>query len=263
MALDDIASTAEKIAGDIAKNAPFDPLGPDRIGDLDRAYAVQRAVVVDLLRRGSRTKVGGFKIAMNAPALMERFALSEPIGAHIFAEQVIQSPATLSLSDFVTFHYEPEIAAILKSPLPPRDPGYSEEEVKAAIDRFVPAFEVIDSRHAEIPKLDLVDAVSQNITNAGAIVGGPGVAPDALDADTIRTVVRETGETVLDQTGARPQSPLQAVTFIANLFGGMGIGLEAGMLILCGAHQPPKPITSPTRLEAEMGPLGSVELMLT
>ena len=56
--------------------------------------------------------------------------------------------------------------------------------------------------------------------------------------------------------------PLEAATFVANLFRGRGVGLDSGMMILCGAHQPPRPLTAPTRLEVDMGPLGAAEITL-
>lgn len=262
MTADDIETAARQIAADIAAGDPYLPQTKAIAGDMARAYKVQLEMVRELLKSGKRTKVGGFKVAINSPVLMDRFGVTEPVGGHVFADEVSASPARLALSSYGSFHYEPEIAAILKAPLPPREMPYTEAEVAAAIARFVPSFEIIDTRGVKIPDVGLPDAVAQNITNAGAVLGGPGLLPDELDADAIRTIVRENGATQLDAVGARPQPPLEAATFVANLFSGLGVGLEPGMLILCGAHQPPRPLTAATRLEVEMGPLGSAAIIL-
>ena len=210
MTASDIQTAAREIAADIAAGNPFRPHAEAAGDDLAQAYAIQLAAVEDLLSSGRRSGVGGFKVALNAPALLERYGITEPAGAHVFADEVRQSPARLQLSFFGSFHYEPEITAILNAPLPVREDPYTQAEVAAAIGRFVPSFEVIDTRRANIPEISLAEAIAQNITNAGAVLGGPGLPPGDLDADTIRTVVRENGETLLDAVGARPQPPLEA-----------------------------------------------------
>jgi 2-keto-4-pentenoate hydratase len=259
----DITATAQAIAADIAAGNAFRPQDDAAVGDMARAYAIQRAVAMELINSGARTRVAGFKVAVNSAGLMQHFGVSEPAAAHVFADEVHSSPARLALSSYGSFQYEPEIAAVFDAALPVREDPYSQAEVAAAIGRFVPAFELIDTRGARIPDLTLLDAVAQNITNAGAVLGGPGVAPDALDAESLLTVVRENGETILEATGARPQPPLEAATFVVNKFDSMGIGMEAGTFILCGTHQPPRLLTAPTRIEVEMGPLGTVEMGLT
>ncbi len=259
----DITAAARLIAADIAAGKEFRPLGEAAAGDLAWAYAVQRAVAMELIHSKARTRVAGFKVAVNSAALMQHFGVSEPAAAHVFADEVHKSPARLDLSSYGSFLYEPEIAAVFDAALPARETPYSDAEVAAAIGRFVPAFELIDTRGGRIPDLTLVDAVTQNITNAGAVLGGPGVPAGELDADTLATTVLENGETILEATGARPQPPLEAATFVVNLFGSMGIGMDAGMFILCGTHQPPRLLTAPTRIEVDMGPLGTVEMALT
>jgi len=257
----DITPVAKKIAADIAEKKPFEPLG-DEAGDMARGYAIQRSVAMELIRSGTRSGVAGFKVAVNSPALLKHFGVDEPAAAHVFADQVHSSPAQLKLSDYRDFVYEPEIAAVFGEALPPRDTPYTQDEVLAAIERFVAAFEIIDTRGAKIPELRLPDGVAQNITNAGAVLCGPDMPPEDLDADTLITTVTENGETILEATGARPQPPLEAATFVVNLYRSMGIGIDKGMFILCGTHQPPKQLIEPTTVEVDMGPLGTAKFEL-
>lgn len=251
--LEDIART---IAGDIAAKRVFTPYA-GAIGDLAAACRVQDRVKDELLHSGARSAVAGFKIAMNTAEQMRHFRVEEPVAAFVFADARYDSPASRPLSAFRAFAYEPEICAIFAAPLVPRQGGYEAAEVVGAIERFVPAFELLDGRDAVVTELSIVDVVAQNVNNEGGVIGGPGLAPADLDAHALRTVVRENGRVQLDVTGGRPQDPLEAATFVVNHMGARGHAVGPDTVILCGAHQPPRPLREPTLLELDMSPLGT------
>lgn len=261
--MNDNAPIAKTIAEEIAGKADFVPHA-EAIGDrLDAAYAVQEAVKDRLLETGARPGLAGFKIAMNTKPQMDHFGITEPAVAFVFSDQKQDTPASRPLADYCRFAYEPEICAILGSELPPRTAAYGRDEVAAAIARFVPSFELLDTRGAKPPELPIAVVIAQNVANDGIVIGGPGLAPAELDANAIRTVVRENGEAVLDVVGGRPQDPLEAATFVINHMTARGHTAAAGMVILCGAHQPPKVLTEPTLLELDMGALGTATFDLT
>jgi len=255
--MNDNAPIASTIANEIAEKQPF-AAHAEAIGSaLDSAYAIQEAVKDALIASGARTALAGFKIAVNTKPQMDHFGIKEPGAAFVFADQRQASPGARPLSAYRQFAYEPEICAIMAAPLAPRPGSYGRDEVAAAIARFVPAFELLDPRGARTMELPIAVVFAQNVHNDGIVVGGPGLAPDRLDADALRTVVRENGAVHLDVTGGRPQDPLDAATFIINHMTARGHTVEAGMVILCGAHQPPRVLDDPTRLELDMGPLGT------
>jgi 2-keto-4-pentenoate hydratase len=255
--MNDNAPIAKTIADEIAEKEPF-AAHAEAIGSaLDGAYAIQEAVKDALIESGARPALAGFKIAMNTRPQMDHFGIEEPAAAFVFTDQRQTSPAARPLSAYRTFAYEPEICAIMGATLAPRVGLYEREEVAAAIERFVPSFELLDTRGAKTMELPIAAVVAQNVHNDGIVIGGPGLAPDALDADALHTVVRENGTVQLDVTGGRPQNPLDAATFIVNHMTARGHTVEAGMVILCGAHQPPRVLDKPTRLELDMGPLGT------
>ena len=146
--------------------------------------------------------------------------------------------------------------------LPASRAPYTQVQVAAAIDRFVPAFELLDLRDSELPKIGLAEAVAQNITNAGIVVGGPGIAPYELDPAAIETVVTIDDKPELSVMGAAPQHPLEAVTWLANHLAKRGLSLEAGHIVLCGTHAPIRVVEGAARIKFRMSGLGHASLTL-
>lgn len=251
------------IAECIRTAAPYDPCPPEGgKRDLAAAYATQDALAEYLVRGGIRQPLAGWKIAVNAPALMQRFGVSEPASGRVFSDQRHASPARLRASDFRSFAYEPEIAAVMRRTLRAAEAPFTPEQVKQAIARFVPALELIDLRDADMAAVHLPDIVAQNITNAGAVIGGPGVGAGELDLTSLRTEVTIDGAPELDVIAAAPQPPLDAVTWLANHLAARGLDLEEGHVVLCGTHAPIRPVAGPATVHVRMSGLGEVSLTL-
>lgn len=250
----------EAIARDIVEAAEFEP--HSGAGNLAEAYAVQDKVAEKLVADGSRKAVAGYKLAANSKGAMQHFSLTEPASGPVFGDQVLASPGELQAGSFRQFAYEPEITAVMGADLPASGAPYSKEDVAAAIARFVPGFEILELRGAEMPKIGIIEAVAQNISNAGIVIGGPGIAPSELVPAEVRTVVTIDGQPELDVTGAAPQDPLEAVTWLANHLVSRGLSLEAGQCVLCGTHAPIRPVAGPARIKASMSGLGEVSLTL-
>lgn len=255
----------DRIAHDIVAGAPFSAYPPaDGVPrSLAQGYALQDAVAAALQASGARGAIAGYKIAVNSPELMAHFRIEEPASGQVFADQTHEGHARLPAAGFAEFAYEPEIAAVMGRALPLKDAPFTREAVAAAIAGFVPALELLDTRGARTRELHLPDVVAQNISNAGAVLGGPGVAPDALEPGAIRTVVTLDGAPELDVTGAAPQDPLDAVCWLANHLAARGRTLEAGDFILCGTHAPLRLMPGPVRIEVTMSGLGTVGVELS
>lgn len=248
-----------EITKDIETHAAFRAF-EGQIGDgFDEAYEIQDRVVEALIGDGTRGPVCGYKIALNAKPLMEMFGVSEPVSGQLFEDQKFGSPANLSASDYRSLLIEPEIAALMATDLPALAGGHDRESVLSAIEKFVPAFELVDMRDAHIPGLKLPSAIAQNMTNEGLVIGGPGLPPADLDVDALNVVVTYDDDVVAELNGAAPQHPLDAVAWLANHLAARGKNLKAGMIVLCGSHMPPKPVGSANRICAAMGVLGAVE----
>lgn len=253
-----LADTADEIAADITAGRRY--RARDEIDDLATGYAVQDQVVERLIATGSRSAVAGYKVALNAQALMAHFGVAEPVSARIFRDQVEESPARLQARAYRHFAFEPEIAAIIQ-----RAPeGRLDRDGAAAIvGRLIPAFELIDLRGLDPATGDLPDIVAQNVSNAGAVLGGPGLPPADFDPAAARSRMFRNGETTLDATGAAPQDPLEVVAWMANHLAERGLDLPAGMIVLCGTHAPIASAGVGDVLAFEVEGLGRVEARLS
>lgn len=254
--------TRDLIVQDITGAAPFAAHETDPPREIEAAYRLQDAVAEALTANPAFGPVAGWKIAANSPALLARFGLGEPASGRVFAGQRRNSPARLTVSDYRQFALEPEIAAVMGKTLEPQDAPFDSQTVRAAIDRFVPAMELLDMRDTDMANIHLPDVIAQNISNVGAVIGGPGIAPGELDPDTVRTTLAIDGEIRHDVTGAAPQHPLDAVTWLANHLSGRGLTLMAGQVVLCGTHSPIWYHEGTGEIVLEMSGLGSASMRL-
>ena len=255
-------TTVQKIVADVIAHAPFAPYATDPARTLDEAYRLQDALTEQLTARADRQAVAGWKIAANAPHLLEKFALEEPLSGRVFISQTHQGPARLKAATFRQFAFEPEIAAIMKTDLEVSDGTANRQDVIAAIDRFVPAIELLDMRDIDMPSIDIADVVAQNISNEGAVIGGPGMAPQDLNPARLRTEVSVNGEVELQVNGAAPQDPIDAVIWLARHLTKRGLRLQAGQIVLCGTHCPIWYHGNPGEIIVTMSGLGEVSLSL-
>ncbi|WP_370304234.1 2-keto-4-pentenoate hydratase [Pseudooceanicola sp.] len=256
-------TTRELILQDLRSAAPFAAHATTPPRDLSAAYQLQDAVAEQLVTDPSFGPVAGWKIAVNSAALLARFGMSEPVSGRIFEGQRHDVPAELTASDYRQFAIEPEIAAIIGTTLALQDAPRDADTVKRAIARFVPAMELLDMRDADMPNMHLPDAVAQNISNVGAVIGGPGVAPDQLDLAGLRMTLSLDGEIQHDATGAAPQHPVEAVTWLVNHLSQRGLTLAAGQVVLCGTHSPIWYHNGTGQIEVQMSGLGGVKATLT
>ena len=252
-----------RITDDIASHAPFDPYA-DQIPDtLDLAYDIQDQVTQMLQARGIRATACGYKLAMNSQHLMAHFGLSGPCFGRLFADQKWPSPARLSAGDYRSLLIESEIMAVMAQDLPPRPGAHDRASAQAAVSRYLPAIELVDSRDLIIPKARLHSVVAQNITTEGVVFGGPGLAPDDLDADNLPVSLTFDGQVVGQTKGTPPQHPGDALAGLANHLLSRGEMLKAGDIVICGTHLPPPPLGGAGHVLVDMGPLGTVEFTIS
>lgn len=253
---------AQNILKDVQSGAPFKPYSETPPRTVESAYEIQDVLTGHFQDPDVFGPVAGWKIAANSQALMERFKLKEPATGRVFSNQRKESGVTLKAAKYTQFAFEPEIVAVMKDTLAAENAPFTTDQVAAAIERFVPGLELLDMRQTDMPNTHIPDAIAQNISNAGAVTGGPGVTPEALDIAAIRTVLRINGEVQHDVTGAAPQDPLGAVTWLANHLAARGFALEAGQIVMCGTHSPIWYHDGAGEIEVSMSGLGSVTATL-
>ena len=133
----------------------------------DDAYAVQAGFMG--VRAGGGT-FAGYKIAWTTPVMQERVGASEPAYGRLLTSQVLTSPAAVSMSQYLAFGIECEVAVRLGRDLGGED--LAEEAVMDAVAEVMPAFELVDSRGWAGPRIP-EQSIAMNISGAGAVLGEP------------------------------------------------------------------------------------------
>ncbi|QPH53537.1 2-keto-4-pentenoate hydratase [Pontivivens ytuae] len=233
---------AREIAAARADRTPF--VAYDDIPDMDVAYAIQDRLAA------LQGETGGWKIAWNVPALMEKFGVEAPGAARVLASQIRSDGAALQAAEFRQLNLEPEIAAVLAADLP--EGPHDAASVAPFVERLVPAFEVLDRR--DVTSTHGPTIVAQGVFNAGLVLG------TATGAGIGRCRVTIGGEVVLDAEDTAPQPPLEALAYLANLFAARGERFREGQVVLCGSHTPLLPIAAGQEAVMEVEGLGRVAL---
>jgi 2-keto-4-pentenoate hydratase len=134
---------------------------------------------------------------------------------------------------FISPKVEPEFAFVLGKSL--TGPGVTAAEALSAIDYVVGALEIIDSRITDW-KIKLADTIADNASSGGVVLGSRPVKPADLDLRTTGVNLSRNGELVASGAGgAVLGSPLNALVWLANTLGPLGVTLEAGSVILPGS----------------------------
>ena len=107
----------------------------------------------------------------------------------------------MSRAAFVHPRVEPELAFVLKKPMTGRETG---PEALAAVEAIAPALEIIDARIEQFDRdtkapRKVFDTISDFAANAGIVLGGRPVKPDALDLRWVGAMLFKNG--VIEETG--------------------------------------------------------------
>jgi 2-keto-4-pentenoate hydratase len=223
------------------------------------AYAIQRAQLREWLAGGARVK--GHKVGLTSAAMQRQFGVDQPDYGHLLDTMFHADSAPIDIRRFLQPRIEPEIAFVLRRPL--TGPGVTAADAAAAVDFVLPALEIIDSRIAEW-KITLPDTVADNASSGGVVLGTTPVRPDGIDLALVGCLLHRDG--VLAATGAGGAvlgSPLNALVWLANVVGPLGVTLEAGHVVLPGSVTAAAPVHPGDTFTATFGGLGTVTARFT
>lgn len=223
------------------------------------AYAVQRAWVGLKLDAGGRVR--GHKIGLTSRAMQIASQITEPDYGTLLDSMFYEPNGDIPLSDFVAPKVEVELAFLLKDDL--RGPGVTLFDVLRATEYVTPAAEIIDARIQRVSAATgkprrVFDTISDNAANAGIIVGGNAVRPDALDLRWAAALCIRNG--TIEETGVAAGvlgHPAQGIAWLANRLAPHGEYLKAGELVLAGSFTRPVDIASGDVFTFDYGPLGT------
>ncbi len=256
-----IENAAQTLAGQFRSNQ-LHLLAPDQLpDDLDEAYLVQRAYQMEMSKE--QGDIVGYKLAYTTPVLQKANGVDEPAMGIMLANNIRQSPSTLSAGDFVQLGIECEVAARLGSDLPASGAPYDREKVSEAVESLMTAFEVIDNRRTpgQEQRTQFISAVAGNISNAGVVLGDPVTDWRGIDLPAAYGSMTINGEVVGDGHGSDVMGhPLEPLAWLANKLAEQGLGLTVGMVIITGSIVSPKFLKAGDNCSIMIEGLGGAEL---
>ncbi len=228
-----IAEISRKLSTEWFVRTSYETLaGNLALEDVDEAYEAQLAVQDRLSAR--RGKVAGRKIALSAKAMQEMCGIDHPIAGAFFTGDMYQSPAKVSLSDFLHLGLEFELALELNENVCPRIEPHTAESVRGLIAGARPAFELIEDKNADYTKLDVLTLIADNAWCGGVVLGPKVDGWEKMDLGDIPSCVCQEGvEPEKTNTGAA--NPLGSLAWVLNHFSARDMTLSKGEHIITGS----------------------------
>lgn len=228
-----IADISRKLFDDWFDRAPYETLsGSLAVANMDEAYAAQNAIQGLFSER--RGQIAGRKIALTSKAMQEMCEIDHPVAGAIFARDVLQSGARVSMSEFRHLGLEFELALELKADVLPQTELHSAENVGDFIAAARPAFEIIEDKHADYTQLDVFTLIADNAWCGGIVLGSKIEGWQDMDLGDIPSCVYQQG-VAPEQTNTGAADPLGSLAWVLNHFSVRGITLSAGEHIITGS----------------------------
>ena len=227
---------------------------------IEDGYAIQREWV--RLEQADGRTIKGRKIGLTSRAMQLSSQITEPDYAPLMDDMFFDQGSDLPIERFIAPRIEVELAFILGKPL--MGPGVTLCDVLAATDYVVPALEIIDARIEQFDRetkapRKVFDTISDFAANAGIVLGGRPVRPDAVDLRGVGAMLFKNG--VIEETGLAAgvlNHPATGVAWLANKIAPHDEQLNAGDVVLAGSFTRPTTAVAGDSLHADYGPLGTV-----
>lgn len=230
----------------------------DREADItiEDAYQIQQRMIQRRLDTGET--IIGKKIGVTSKVVMDMLKVDQPDFGMMTSGMVFNEGEAIDTSTMIAPRAEAEVAFVLKSDL--QGPGVTAADVLRATECVVPCFEIVDSRIQDW-KIKIQDTVADNASCGVLVLGGLRKSPRDIDLALAGMVLEKNGEVISTSTGAAVQgSPVNAVAWLANTLGRLGIPLKAGEVILSGSQSPLVPVKAGDSLVCSVGGLGSTSV---
>jgi 2-oxo-hept-3-ene-1,7-dioate hydratase len=229
---------------------------------IEDGYAIQSEWVKLEMADGRTVK--GRKIGLTSRAMQQASQITEPDYAPLMDDMFFATGSDIPFERFIAPRVEVELAFVLDAPL--HGPGITIFDVLRATDYVTPALEIIDARIEQFDRethapRKVFDTIADFAANAGIVVGGRPVKPDAVDLRWVGALLHKNA--VIEETGlaaAVLNHPAAGVAWLANKIAPYGEALRAGDLILGGSFTRPTSALRGDVLHADYGPLGGISM---
>lgn len=255
MSTESVATAAKSLLAAYQTGVPIDPLTSDFAGaDLSLAYAIARAQVQQWEADGDVIK--GHKVGLASRAIQRQMGVDQPDFGHLTASMFHLEHHPIPATTFIQPRIEPETAFVLSRPL--TGPGVTIADAVRAVDFVLPALEIVDSRIKDW-KIGIFDTVADNASSGGVVLGSRPVRLEDVDLRMAGCTLYINGELVATGAGgAVLGSPLNALVWLANTVGPLGVTLEPGHVILPGSMTKAFPVAPGDAVVSDVAGLGSV-----
>ncbi|MDD2161372.1 2-oxopent-4-enoate hydratase [Pseudomonas sp. MIL19] len=220
---------------------------------IEDAYRIQERFVARRLAAGET--IIGKKIGATSKPVQDFLGVYQPDFGMLTSAMLFAEGDTIDLSQMIQPKAEAELAFVLKHDL--KGPGITAMDVIRATDYVLPCFEIVDSR-IENWQIKIQDTVADNASCGVFVLGKTKGDPRKLDITLAGMVLEKNGELFSTGVGAAVQgSPANAVAWLANTLGELGIPFKAGEVILSGSQSALVPVVDGDELVCTVGGLGS------
>ena len=216
-------------------------------------YAIQSRMVARRVQAGEA--IVGKKIGVTSKPVQDLLGVYEPDFGQLTSGMVCSESDGVDLNTMIQPKAEAELAFVLERDLV--GPGITASDVIRATAYVAPCFEIVDSRIRDW-KIKIQDTVADNASCGVFLLGNARGNPRTLDLTLAGMVLHKNGELFSTSAGAAVQgSPVNAVVWLANTLGRLGLPFKAGEVILSGSQSQLLPVVDGDELVCNMGGLGT------
>lgn len=197
----------------------------------------------------------GKKIGVTSKAVQDAIGVFEPDFGQMTSGMRYDNGQAIDVSKLIQPRAEAEIAFVLKADL--IGPGVTAADVLRATDHVRACFEIVDSR-IDNWDIKILDTVADNASCGVFVLGDEAIDPRDVDLALAGMKALKNGELAATGVGAAVQgSPYNAVAWLANTLGRLGIPFRKGEIILSGSLGPLIPVGAGDTIECMIGGVGT------
>ncbi len=223
------------------------------------AYGIQQRFVDARLAAGET--VVGKKVGATSKAVQDLLGVDRPDFGQLLSGMRVADGGVIDLDRLVQPRAEAELAFVLKADLV--GPGITAADVLVATDHVAPCIEIVDSR-IEHWDIGIVDTVADNASCGEFVIGEATADPLDVDLTMAGMIVEVDGEIVTTGCGAAVLGgPANAIAWLANTLGELGLPFRAGEVILSGSQSVLVDVEAGNELRCTIGGLGSCSVRFT
>ncbi|MEZ5226271.1 MAG: 2-oxopent-4-enoate hydratase [Acidimicrobiales bacterium] len=236
-----------------SNRSTLEPLRTRSALELPDAYRVQLGFVQRRLDAGEQ--IVGKKIGVTSKAMQDSLGVDQPDFGQLTSGMDRSSTGVIDLAELIAPRAEAELAFVLSADLV--GPGITAIDVLNATEYVAPCVEIVDSRIANWD-IGIIDTVADNASAGQFVISGAKAHPLDVDMALAGMIVEVDGEIVTTGAAAAVQSgPANAVAWLANTLGALGLPFRKGEVILSGSQSILIPAVAGTELKTTVSGLGS------